>query len=154
MNNDATPPGLDRQSTVRTAARVIAVVLAVTGVLLVVSGGSDFASSFDAPLGSPGDGPGSVLRLGAGGFCIVFAFAAANIGWLGAQASYVAGETMPVVKDSATYLSNGQGIAGIGRTAGAPVQQDAVGHGPYCRGCGTRNDGEAKFCDSCGQSLA
>ena len=25
---------------------------------------------------------------------------------------------------------------------------------PYCRSCGTRNDAEARFCDSCGTSMA
>ena len=69
-----------------------------------------------------------------------------------AQASYVAGETMPVVKDSATYLSDGRGIAGVGRTEDR-MEASAV-TGPYCRQCGTRNDSDARFCDSCGQTLA
>ena len=64
-------------------------------------------------------------------------------GFLGAAARYGAGETMPVVKDSATYLSDGEGILGVGRTAG-----------PFCSKCGVRNDADAKFCDSCGGALA
>lgn len=146
MSNQ-TGPGLPRQARVRTTARVLAVVLLVVGVVLLVRGISAFASEMDNP--SFDDGPGSVLTTAAGGFCIVFGLAAAQVGWLRAQASYVAGETMPVVKDSATYLSDGRGIAGVGRT-----EEAAAATGPYCRQCGTRNDAEARFCDSCGQSLA
>jgi hypothetical protein len=75
---------------------------------------------------------GPILTIGAGGFCVVFGLAAANVGWLRAQASYVAGETVPVLKQSVDHLHAG----------------------PYCRQCGTRNDTTARFCDSCGQSLA
>ncbi len=69
-------------------------------------------------------------------------------GFAGAAARYAAGETMPVVKDSAAYLTDGQGLAGIGRTEGV-----SPAGGPYCRGCGVRNDADARFCDGCGQSL-
>ncbi|CAM3666784.1 DUF7577 domain-containing protein [Nocardioides zeicaulis] len=140
-------PGLARQEQVRTAARVLAVVLLVTGAVMLVRGLSAFASEMDNP--SFDDGPGSVLTAAAGGFCLVFGLAAASVGWMRAHASYVAGETMPVVKDSATYLSDGRGVAGVGRT-----EEAAAATGPYCRQCGTRNDAEARFCDSCGQSLA
>ncbi|MDR7252156.1 hypothetical protein J2X46_001132 [Nocardioides sp. BE266] len=129
MNSDGSP-GLQNQSTVRTTARVVSVVLLLVGVVLLVKGISAFASEFDDPMAS--DGPGSILMAGAGGFCIVFGLAAANVGWLRAQASYVAGETVPVIKDSLEHLQAG----------------------PYCRQCGTRNDTSATFCDSCGQSLA
>ena len=81
-------------------------------------------------------GSGDLLAFGLGGLCVVLGLVAAGIGWMGAQASYAAGETMPVLKDSAAYLRDGQVT------------------GPHCRQCGTRNDAEATFCDSCGQSLA
>jgi hypothetical protein len=144
MNTDGSP-GLGNQSTVRTAARVAAVVLLVVGVVLGFMGVSAFVADFRSMDG----GPGPILTAAAGGFCLVFGLAAANVGWLRTQASYVAGETMPVVKDSATYLSDGRGIAGVGRT-----EEAAAATGPYCRQCGTRNDADARFCDSCGQSLA
>jgi ribosomal protein L40E len=127
MNTDATP-GLDQQSTVRTTARVPAVVLLLAGVYLLFRGITGFVD--DAQSMDGGFGP--ILTIGAGGFCVVFGLAAANVGWLRAQASYVAGETMPVVKESLDHLTAG----------------------PYCRQCGTRNDTSARFCDSCGQSLA
>ena len=136
MNTDGSP-GLDHQSTVRTVARVAAVVLLLVGAVLGFMGVSAFVADFQSMDG----GPGPILTAAAGGFCI---------GWLRTQASYVAGETMPVLKDSATYLSDGQGLGNVGRTP-APAAAEA---GPYCRQCGTRNDADARFCDSCGQSLA
>lgn len=128
-----TPPGLRNQAGVRTTARVVAVVLLVVGPILVVTGLSSFVSGMDDPMDS---GPGGILAFGLGGLCVVLGLVAAGIGWMGAQASYAAGETMPVLKDSVAYVRDGQVT------------------GPCCRQCGTRNDADATFCDSCGQSLA
>jgi hypothetical protein len=144
------PPGLLGQARVRTTARMIAVVLLVVGAVLGISGVSSFVSEIGDPMMIDA-GPGSILRAAGGGFCIVLGLVAAQIGWLRAQVTYVAGETMPVLKDSATYLSDGQGLGAIGRTA-QPGPSTVTG--PYCRQCGTRNDVEARFCDACGQSLA
>ena len=141
---DGTAPGLRHQGRVRTGARVVAVVLLLLGAYLLYRGISGFVDQAQSSSVEPDFGP--ILTIAAGGFCVVFGLAAANVGWLRSQASYVAGETMPVVKDSATYLTDGRGIGGVG--AGQPAS------GPYCRQCGTRNDDEARFCDSCGQSLA
>lgn len=140
------PPGLLGQARVRTTARVIAGVLLVTGAVLLVRGVSAFASEFGDP--TMDARPGPILMAAGGGFCIVLGLVAAQIGWMRAHVRYVAGETMPVLKDSATYLSDGQGIARIGRPAAA-----STATGPYCRQCGTRNDADATFCDGCGQSL-
>lgn len=129
MNTDSTP-GLAKQSTVRTTARVLAVVLLLAGVYLLYRGISGFVDQTQSMEVDADFGP--VLTIAAGGFCVVFGLAAANVGFLRAQASYVAGETMPVVKQSLDHLTAG----------------------PYCRGCGTRNDTSARFCDSCGQPLA
>ena len=144
-----TPPGLRNQAGVRTTARVIAVVLLVVGPILVVTGLTSFAAGMDDPMDS---GSRDMLAFGLGGLCVVLGGAAASIGWMGAQASYAAGETTPVLKASAAYLSDGQGLGAIGRTAQQP--ETATVTGPYCRQCGTRNDAEARFCDGCGQSLA
>ena len=65
----------------------------------------------------------------------------AMAGWGGAMARYTAGEGMPVARDSLDYLTRTHPAA------------EPTG-GPYCRQCGTRNDAEARFCDSCGTSLA
>ena len=62
----------------------------------------------------------------------VVGFGLLATGFLGAQARYAAGETVPVLEDSLEHLTSG----------------------PHCRHCGVRNDEAARFCDSCGQSLA
>ena len=71
------------------------------------------------------------------------------------RSRYVAGETMPTVKQSAAYLSDGESIMGVGRTVDdgtAAGTQPATG--PFCRACGVRNDEDARFCDGCGASMA
>ncbi len=88
---------------------------------------------------------GGLLVVGVGMMCL-------QAGFLGAAARYSAGETMPVVRDSASYLTDGEGLLGVGRTVDdRPAPSTATG--PYCRQCGVRNDGDAKFCDSCGSAL-
>lgn len=135
---------LPRTSGTRTVLRVLGGVLLLAGLVVAGIGVSRFVADFESVDG----GPGSILMIGAGGFLCVFGLGALSAGTLGAQSRYVAGETMPTVKQSAAYLSDGQGIMGVGRTA-----DDAVG-GPSCRSCGRRNDDEARFCDGCGASLA
>jgi len=56
-------------------------------------------------------------------------------GFLGATAGYVASETAPAVRRTSEAWSDGA-------------------NGPYCRQCGKRAAADAKFCDSCGTSLA
>ncbi|WP_182525708.1 zinc ribbon domain-containing protein [Nocardioides dongkuii] len=144
---DSTPePGLRHQRGGRTALRVLGGALLLAGLLLGVTGLLDFIDEFDNPAIS--DGPGAILRIAAGGFMTIVGLALLNAGFLGAQTRYVAGETMPVVKDSATYLSDGRGVLGVGRTA------EPAAAGPFCRSCGKRNDEEARFCDGCGTALA
>ena len=59
-------------------------------------------------------------------------FGLLNVGYLRTTARYVAGETMPVVKDAASSLAEGRA----------------------CGSCGRHNDSDARFCDACGHSLA
>jgi hypothetical protein len=74
---------------------------------------------------------------------------------MGTAARYGAGETVPVVKDSASYLTDGEGVLGVGRTVDdRPSAPAASQPGPYCRSCGVLNDDDARFCDGCGTSLA
>ena len=136
--------GLPRTAGTRTTLRVVGAVLLLAGLVVGGVGVSRFVADFESVDG----GPGSVLLIGAGGFLCVFGLAALSAGTLGAQSRYVAGETMPTVKQSASYLSDGQGIMGVGRTV------DDRTSGPFCRSCGRRNDDEARFCDGCGAALA
>lgn len=151
---DSTPePGLRSQPQVRLLLRVLGLVLLPVGLVLLIVGFTRFASAGDEfSSGSP-DG---FLMFAAGGFLGVIGLGLLSAGFMGTSARYAAGETMPVVKDGAAYLTDGRGVLGIGRTErDADHEPATVGtDGPYCRSCGVRNDEAARFCDSCGRALA
>jgi len=147
--------GLPRTAGTRTTLRVLGVVLLLAGLVIGGLGLRDFIAEFDSMDG----GPGSILRMAAGGFLCVVGLGALSAGTIGAQSRYAAGETMPTLKQSAAYLSDGEGIMGVGRTVddgphGAQGSRGSAVTGPYCRSCGVRNDEDARFCDGCGASLA
>jgi hypothetical protein len=89
---------------------------------------------------------GVVLLLAPATWCL-------RAGFLGVGLRYVAGETTPVIKDSASCLTNGEGILGVGRTVD-DRSGEAAETGPFCTRCGTRSDAAAGFCDHCGHALA
>lgn len=142
-----TPPGLRSQDTTRTVFRVVGVVLLLLALTFLALG----LQSFFAAFGS--DDPGfpsrfwmafvGVLMLAPAGWCL-------QAGFIGPASRYVAGETAPVLKGSAAYLTDGQGILGVGRTVD---DGDQAATGPFCSACGVRNDADARFCDSCGAPL-
>jgi hypothetical protein len=144
----STPPGLPDQVRVRNTLRITGLILLVVGLFLFGSGLADFLSAMSDP---SLEGPTKfwelvlgLLILGPAGWCL-------QAGFLGATSRYVAGETTPVVKDSASYLTDGEGVLGVGRT----VDDAEPGpQGPSCSACGTRNDVGATFCDHCGHPLA
>lgn len=130
-------PGFARQTQYRNLFRVLGVVLVVGGAIACIWGFMSFIGADDFP------GASTVIAF-MGGFLVAgIGLMFLQWGFLGAAARYGAGETMPVVKDSAEYLSDGEGVLGIGRSAG-----------PFCSRCGVRNDGDARFCDGCGAQLA
>ena len=135
-------PGLRNQAGLRTGLRVAGAVLVAAGLGLMVTAGVEFFTlqGFEQPhklwmffVGMPALGVGIGML---------------QLGFVGVGARYAAGEYAPVVKDTAGYLTDGRGILNVGATAARPAA------GPYCRSCGTRNDADAKFCDSCGTSMA
>jgi hypothetical protein len=137
----------------RTVLRVVGTLSLLGGAVIAFLGGREFFGAVTSESMEPQFGP--FFTMAGGAFMVVFGIGALNAGTLGAQSRYVAGETMPTVKRSAEYLSDGQGIMGVGRTVddgtGAGPQQAS---GPFCRSCGTRNDEDARFCDGCGASMA
>ncbi|HJE50976.1 MAG TPA: zinc ribbon domain-containing protein [Tessaracoccus flavescens] len=132
-------PGLSNQSTVRTGLRAAAVVLLVLGVVLLFVGIPKFMASWDNPMAG---GPGDIMLIAAGGFCLVGGLAAAQVGWLREASRYTAGETAPVIKDTIDYVR------------GEPTAPETAADGPFCSQCGTRAAASAKFCGSCGTALS
>lgn len=130
-------PGFARQAQYRSLFRVLGALLLVVGVVTCVWGFASFIGAEDFP------GASTVVAFMGGFLLAAVGLMFLQWGFLGAAARYGAGETMPVVKDSAEYLSDGEGVLGIGRSAG-----------PFCSRCGVRNDGGARFCDACGAQLA
>ena len=141
--SNATPPnpGFRNQSGARTVFRVLGVVAVLAALGLMVTAGMEFFTlqGFEEPtrfwmffVGIP--------LLAVGGWLL-------QAGFMGAGARYASGELAPVAKDTAHYLTDGKGLLGVGATPSGEA-------GPYCRGCGTRNDADARFCDSCGTAMA
>jgi zinc-ribbon domain len=149
MSTIQQPPGVRGQRAVRNLLRVVGVAVLVVAVLFLVVGLRDFFGSSDSF-----DGPHKfwmvfvgILGLPIAGWCI-------QAGFMGAAARFAAGETMPTVKNSAAYLTDGEGVLGIGRTVDDASAPTAAATGPFCSTCGTRNDDDASFCDRCGAALA
>ena len=136
--NTVPNPGLRHQSGLRTAVRVAGPLVLAVALVLMTLGLIDFFGTMDSM-----EMPTrfwmffvSIPLLAVGAWLC-------QAGYGGAAARYASGELSPVAKDTAAYLTDGEGLLGVGRTAG-----------PFCRSCGVRNDGDARYCDGCGQSLA
>jgi Double zinc ribbon len=123
------PPQLRDQSGVRSGLRIGGAIVFAIGAILAIGGFASFFSAFGS------SSPPShfwmafigIPMLGIGGTML-------KIGYLGPATRYVAGEVMPTVKDSLSYV-------GIG-----PRQTT-------CPTCGETNAADAKFCDHCGTAL-
>lgn len=139
-------PDLTSQTGLRTTFRVVGAILLVVALVFLGMGLADFFGSMndsDAPhrfwmvfVGVP--------LLGVAGWCL-------QAGFLGAGARFVAGETAPVLKDTANYLTDGRGVLGIGadaRDEASPAAGDR-----FCPKCGAAHAEGAQFCSSCGDRL-
>ena len=75
-----------------------------------------------------------------------------NIGYFGAVARYMAGETAPVSKDTFNYMADGtkEGIRDITGAIKDGISGDFVSC-PYCK---ESNDSDAKFCNECGKTIS
>jgi hypothetical protein len=142
-------PGLRGQRAARTIFRVVGIAVLVVAVTFLVIGLRDFFASSDSF-----EGPDRFWMVFVGIFGLAIAGWCLQAGFMGAVARYAAGETMPTVKDSAAYLTDGEGVLGIGRTVDDTAALPGAAIGPSCATCGTRNDGDASFCDRCGAALA
>ena len=121
-------PALTHQGPARTTLRVGGLVLGVVALVLVVTAGVDFLGIICADPFSA-DGAAGVptkfwmffigLPLGALSAWMLMA------GFFGVATRYVAGEALPVAKDGLEYLTDGQGLPGLGRTPDAPAPTDS-----------------------------
>lgn len=84
--------------------------------------------------------------LAVGGMISQFAF-------LGAVARYTAQETAPVVADTINYMgrASAPGITAAARAVSQGIATPAQTRA--CPACGTQNDPDARFCDTCGDIL-
>jgi ribosomal protein L40E len=124
------PPELRDQDSVRSGLRVGGAIVAGIGLIFAIAGFADFFSAFGSEsmpthfwmafIGLP--------MLGIGGRML-------QVGFLGTATRYAAGEVMPTVKDSLSYV-------GIGSKQ------------VTCAKCGEANSADAKFCDHCGAALS
>ena len=148
-------PGLVAQARTRTVLRVVGLLLTLVGVVLMGFAIADFFGAFDRSVdvvdvpGFPGevevdDGPELFWMFFVAIPVLFVGLASLSYGFLGATSRYVSGETAPVLKDGAAYLTDGQGLLGVGRT----VDDRA------CGSCGRANDADATFCSGCGTRLA
>jgi hypothetical protein len=145
-----TSPGHAGQARTRTILRVIGFTMLAAGLVIGAKAGYGLLQEVTSPINvDDPSGAGTILTLGGAGFLVVFGLAFLNAGFLGATARYAAGETMPVMKDSAAYLTDGGGQPGADR--GGDEGRDATG--PFCTRCGVRNDAAARFCDACGHAI-
>jgi len=149
MSTPQPPPGLRGQTAVRNAFRVVGIAVLVVAVIFLGTGLQDFFDSSGSF-----EGPHKFWMVFVGIFGLAIAGWCLQAGFMGAASRYVAGETTPVIRDSASYLTDGEGFLGVGRTVDDQPQQTTAATGPFCSKCGTRNDADASFCDRCGAVLA
>ncbi len=121
-------PALTQQGSARTTMRVGGLVLGVVALALIVTAGVDFFGAFSAdPFSSDESAGGPTkfwmffvgLPLGALSAWMLMA------GFFGVATRYVAGEALPVAKEGLEYLTDGQGLQGLGRTPDGPVPTDS-----------------------------
>lgn len=147
-------PGFADQSTKRNIFRILGSVLGIGGLLLLALGFFRFASGTFGDSIDDGQMSGAFFMFAVGAFAMVVGAFFANLGFMGAAARYGSGETMPVVRDAASYLTDGEGIPGVGRTVDDAAHSVPAKTGAFCGKCGVRNAEGARFCDACGTALA
>ncbi len=152
MEEEKIDPG---HSSPRTILRIIGPIVLIIGVIFALAGFiSVFSSVNDFQMGPPKN----FWCLFVGFPLIFIGLVMCQFGFMGKVARYVAGETAPVGKDVFNYAADGtkEGIKTIASAVGeglgikGGINQAKI----KCHKCGNLNDEAAKFCSSCGVSLA
>ncbi|MHC4342382.1 MAG: zinc ribbon domain-containing protein [Planctomycetota bacterium] len=150
----------------RGVCRILGPLALIAGVVMFGIGIYDFTNSFGGH-SKPGllDFPGSPETSNepdlfwlcfVGMFVLIGGVFLTKVGYLGAAARYVAGETAPVAADTIGYMAD-ETKDSVKTIAGA-VAEGIRGDGETetivrCLKCNEENDGDAKFCKSCGEAL-
>jgi hypothetical protein len=127
----------------RTVARVLGLLLTVTGAIFLIAGAADFFASF----GDLDAGPPTkfwmcfvgVPLLGIGTLLL-------KVGFLGTVVNYASREVAPGVGHLAEAVSRGI-------RDGISDDEDDPEDGRRCPSCGEDNDHDAKFCSGCGTAI-
>jgi hypothetical protein len=146
--------------------RILGPLALIAGLVMFGIGIYDFTNSFGGD-SRPGlfDFPGSPKTENkpdlfwlcfVGMFVLIGGVFLTKIGYMGTAARYVAGETAPVAADTIGYLAD-ETKESVKTIAGA-VAEGLRGDGEVetivrCQKCNEENDGDAKFCKSCGEAL-
>ena len=129
-----------RQASKQTVFRVLGVLILVVALgFLVVAGMDFFGATSSDELGAE---PTRLWMFFVGIPLLFVGGVFLQLGFAGAGAKYMAGEHVPVLKESMDQL---------GFQGNAP---SSSGTGPHCRSCGRQNDADARFCSSCGSSMS
>jgi hypothetical protein len=129
-------------TTARNVLRLLGVVVLVAGLTIFIVCGKDVlhdisaSDDMNSPEFAAGPPVGKVLGTMGGFLMMGVGLQLLYLGFLRAQARYLAAETSPAVATVAEAFNRG-----------------ATANGPYCASCGTRNDRGARFCDACGKAL-
>jgi hypothetical protein len=147
--SNAPSPGLRNQPQLRNVFRVAGILLFGAGVVMIVLGFMALFSTVNTdPFTDDSFGPPKRFFLAFVGMPVLAVGAwCLQAGFMGVASRYVAGEGAPVLKDSVAYLTDGEGLLGVGRTV-----DDAPGK--FCQSCGNPAGGTARFCESCGHAFA
>lgn len=135
--------------TSRDALRVAGPILVGIGLLFLIVGIGSFFASFG------GFQPPRYFWCAFVGMPIFAAgIACCRLGYLGRMSRYVAGEVVPVQKDTFNYLAEGmrpgvQTLAGAIRDGLAADESSALS----CPKCQATNEADANFCSHCGAEL-
>jgi len=132
---------------VRDLLRVAGPVVLGLGVLFMLIGFVSFVSAFN----STGH-PRYFWCMFVGMPLLFFGTVMTKIGYLGAVARYMAGESAPVAKDTFNYMADGtkEGV----RDIASAIKDGITGGFVSCPHCQESNDSDAKFCNECGETIS
>ena len=138
----------------RDILRIVGPVLIIVGLIFALIGGVDFFAAFGSM--RP---PQYFWCLFVGMPLVTLGTSISKFAYLGAVSRYLANEVAPVSADVTNYMvqETKDSVQDLAAAVGQGVisgMNSAQTQTVPCPKCNTRNEGSAKFCKSCGTSLA